>query len=60
MNRFPDAHQEVSWFDRLLPRVRNLRAFLTVPEIITKLVSAKEATPEQVALCLHAAKILDG
>lgn len=48
------------FFDVLLGRVRNLRAFLSDEEIVTKLVSEKAGTPEQIMLCLHAAKILDG
>jgi hypothetical protein len=59
-NPYPDAHQEVSWFDRLLPRVRNLRAFLSDEEIVTKLVAENGVSPEQVFLCLKAAKLLDG
>lgn len=48
------------WFDVLLPRVRNLRAFLTDEQIARKLVDSGEATPEQVFLCLKSAKTLDG
>lgn len=59
-NKYPNAYEEVSWFDMLLPRVRNLRYFLSDEEIVTKLVNAHEATSEQVFLCLKAATILDG
>lgn len=46
--------------DILLRRVRNLRAFLTDEQIVVKLVESGEATPENVWLAIHGARILDG
>jgi hypothetical protein len=46
--------------DILLRRVRNLRAFLTDTQIVVKLVDSGEATPENVWLAIHGARILDG
>lgn len=59
-NKYPNAFGEISWFDTLLPRVRNLRFFLSDTEIVTKLVASSEAMPEHVWMCLKAAAILDG
>lgn len=48
------------WFDALLPRVRNLRNFLSDTDVVAQIVPEGEHDAGRVWLCLNAAKLLDG
>lgn len=55
-----DADEKGQFFDEILARCRAARAYLSDEEIVEEIVSEKKYTAEQVYLCIHSAKILDG